>query len=137
MPLAHEVDRVKSSVLIIEDDDDLRKVLAYTLRMAGHNPFTAITAEDALLLLNDSRCDLCIVDLELPRMDGLSALSAMAAKQPTFPIIAMTASADVAGAEVRARGATALIRKPFSSTELLDAVSAALIPGGHHSRFRA
>ncbi len=119
-----------SSVLIVEDDDDLRKVLAYILRAAGHDPLTAVTAEDALVLLGGTRCDLAILDLKLPRMDGLVALSNMAAEQPTFPIIAMTASVDVAEAEVRARGAAVFIRKPFSSTELLDAVSAALVPDG-------
>ena len=114
------------SVLLVEDDADQRKVLAYILRAAGYDPITAITAEDALALLEDGRCDLAVLDLQLPRMNGLAALGAMVAKWPTFPVIMTTASTDVREADARARGARGFLRKPFSAGEFLTAVRAAL-----------
>jgi two-component system OmpR family response regulator len=117
-------------VLLVQEDDDQRKVLAYILRAAGYDPISAISAEDGLALLDDGRCDLAVLDLQLPCMDGLEALSAIVAKRPTFPVIMVTASADVREADVRARGARGLLRKPFPSAEFLDAIRAGLVSDG-------
>jgi len=117
-------------VLLVHEDDDQRKVLAYILRAGGYDPISAISAEDGLALLDDGRCDLAVLDLQFPRKNGLAALGAMVAKRPTFPVIVATTSMDVGETEARARGARGFLRKPFSAGEFLDAVRACLAPDG-------
>jgi len=117
-------------VLLVEKDDDQRKVLSFILRSAGYDPISAITAEDGLALLDDGRCDLAIVDLRSPCIDGLELMGAMVANQPACPVIVATASLEVREAEVRALGAQGFLRKPFSAAEFLDAIRAGLASGG-------
>ena len=109
-------------VLLVEEDDDQRKVLAYILRAAGYDPISAITAEDGLALLDDGRCDLAVLDLQFPYINGLAVMGAMVAKRPACPVIVATTSTEVREAEVRARGARGFLRKPFSVDEFLDQI---------------
>jgi DNA-binding response OmpR family regulator len=115
-------------VLIVEDDPDLRAVVAAALRMGGYDPISAVTAEDGLSLLEDGRCDAAIVDVGLPRMDGLEALDAVSARWPSVPVIVATASPEIGEAQVLAQGASAFLRKPFSADQLLLAMAAVLKP---------
>ncbi len=113
-------------VLIVENNDDQRRLLALLLRDAGLVPVPAWNAEDGLDILEDCACDLAIFDIQLPGMDGLKALSIIAEKQPRLPVVLVTASGDTREAQARALGARGFLRKPFSASEFLDAVRAAL-----------
>ncbi len=117
-------------VLLVEEDDDHRKVLAYILRAAGYDPISAISAEDGLALLDDGRCDLAVLNLRSSCINGLAAMGAMVANRPACPVIVATTSTEVREAEVRARGARGFLRKPFSVDEFLDAIRAVLAPDG-------
>ena len=113
-------------VLLVENDDDQRRLLALLLRGAGLVPVPAWNAEDGLEILEDSACDLAVFDIQLPGMDGLKALSIIARKQPRLPVVLVTASGDIREAQARALGARGFLRKPFSGSEFLEAVGAAL-----------
>ena len=115
-------------VLVVEDDNDMRAVIAATLRTAGYDPISAVAAEDALSLLEDGRCDAAVLDVRLPGMNGLDALGAISAKWPAFPVIVATASVKVRESQVLARGAQGFLRKPFSAAQLLAAVAGVLEP---------
>ncbi len=117
-------------VLLVENDDDHRRLLALLLRSAGHVPVPAWSAEDGLTILEEDACDLAVFDIQLPGMDGLKALSVVAEKLPGLPVVLVTASGDMREAEARFLGAKGFLRKPFSASEFLDTVGAALASGG-------
>jgi two-component system response regulator HydG len=116
-------------VLLVENNDDHRKLLSILLRDAGLVPVPAWNAEDGLQILDDCVCDLAVFDIQLPGMDGLAALSVVAEKLPRLPVVLVTASGDVREAHARSLGAKGFLRKPFSANEFLDAVGAALDSG--------
>jgi CheY-like chemotaxis protein len=69
-PVSPEAALQGRSVLVIEDDDDAREVMALMLRSCGAVPHTAVTGEDGLRLMGEKCFDAVICDLGLPGMDG-------------------------------------------------------------------
>ena len=117
-------------VLVVEDDADMRAVVAATLRTAGYDPISAVSAEDGLALLENGDCHAALLDFRLPGRSGLDALGAISAKWPAFPVIVATASSEIAEAHALARGARGFLRKPFSAAQLLAAIAEVLGPAG-------
>ena len=64
-------------ILLVEDDDDQRKLLSWLLRRGGFEPVTAWEARHGLEILDCRRCALAIFDVQLPGMSGLTALRAV------------------------------------------------------------
>jgi CheY-like chemotaxis protein len=124
-----EGDMMDGRVLLVENDDDHRKLLALLLRGAGYVAVPAWNAEDGIAILEDDACDLAVFDIQLPGMDGLKALGVLAETRPGLPVILVTASGDMREAEARLLGAKGFLRKPFSASEFLDAIADALRAG--------
>lgn len=115
------------SVLVIEDDDLLRDGLCALLGQSGYQTISAADAESAQLLLAQHKLDGLILDLGLPKMDGLELLSLIRAQKNAIPILILTARDSmedrVAGLNL---GADDYLSKPFSKVELQARVSAML-----------
>ncbi len=112
---------MKPNVLVVEDEEKLRRVIQLRLSGEGYEVTQAGTAEEALMLAN--RADLILSDLRLPGMDGLELLALLRRQNSTVPVILMTAHGSV-GAAVQAMksGAADFVEKPFS----LDHLSAVM-----------
>lgn len=114
-----------STVLIVEDEDKLRRVIELQLKAAGHEVLLAATAEIGLRLAEQA--DLILTDLRLPGMDGLALLAQLRRQNLTTPVIVMTAFGTVeAAVEAMKSGASDFLLKPFSLDHLMTVVGKAL-----------
>jgi len=117
---------MNSHILIVDDDDLMRRSLAFNLEQAGYRASTAATAEDALALGARDRPDLVLMDIGLPGMDGLEAMRAFK-ENAHLPVILVTARRreldEVLGLEL---GGDDYITKPFDMDVLLAHIKAVL-----------
>lgn len=107
------------NILLVEDDLALSDALSDSLRRHGYAVNCVHTGKQALLALNAESCDLAILDLGLPDMDGLAVLKEVRNRRQTLPILILTArdsvTDKVAGLD---SGADDYLAKPFDMTEL-------------------
>jgi two-component system phosphate regulon response regulator PhoB len=120
---------VKRSVLVVEDEEDIRELVSYTLLKEGYQVVTVGTGEDALAVAEAQPPDLILLDLMLPGIDGMVVCQRLRAgtKNAKTPILMLTAKSEerdiVAGLTI---GANDYIAKPFSRDVLMARVRAAL-----------
>jgi DNA-binding NtrC family response regulator len=116
---------MKKRILVVEDEEKLRRVIELQLVSAGFDVDQAGTAEAALRLAD--RADLVLTDFKLPRMDGLEFLGLIRRQNAQIPVIIMTAFGSVETAvEGMKGGATHFLLKPFSPHHLMQVVGKAL-----------
>ncbi len=119
-------------ILVVEDDKHIFKLVKYNLEKAGFDCIVTVTGEDALEVLDREPIDLIILDIMLPKMDGLETcrLIKQEKKLSNIPIIMLTAKGGetdkVVGFEL---GADDYVVKPFSPRELILRVKAILKRG--------
>lgn len=115
-----------TTLLLVEDDEGLRKALALTLRARGHQVAEAGTGAQALDLLGRKRVEVVILDLGLPDLDGTEVLRRLRTTSEV-PVIVLSARRDEID-KVRAldAGADDYVSKPFGVDELLARVRAAV-----------
>jgi len=116
---------MSARILVVEDEDKLRRVIELQLKGAGFDVDQAGTAEDALKLAD--RADLILTDLRLPGMTGLDLLAQIRRQNSQTPVIVMTAFGTVENAvEAMKAGAVDFLLKPFSLDHLMTVVNKAL-----------
>ena len=115
-----------STILLVDDEDSVQKLLAYPLERDGFRVLQARDCEEALARFSDEHVDLVVLDLMLPKLDGLEVCKRLRAESQV-PIIMLTARDDeldkVVGLEL---GADDYITKPFSIREFRSRVRALL-----------
>ncbi len=100
-------------LLLIEDDEHVAQVLADAFTSQGHATAITYTGEDGLAYLTRERPDAVVLDVRLPRLNGVEVLRQIRATDPTLPVIIMTGLATLGEiAEVRRLGVTEIIEKP-------------------------
>jgi two-component system response regulator PilR (NtrC family) len=117
----------KNQVLVVDDEADIRELLAMTLARMGVESHGAATHEEALALLAANHYDLCLTDMRLPDGDGLSVLAHVARNHPHMPVAVITAhgSTENAVAALKA-GAFDYLAKPVSLEQLRALIRSAL-----------
>jgi len=115
-----------STILLVDDEESIQKLLTYPLERDGFRVVQAWDGEEALARFNEEDVDLVVLDVMLPKLDGIEVCKQLRAKS-TVPIIMLTARDDeldkVLGLEL---GADDYITKPFSIREFRSRVRALL-----------
>jgi DNA-binding NtrC family response regulator len=116
-----------ASILIVDDEGPIRRILSMLLRERRHRITEAASGEEALALLAEAKPDLVLLDLKLPGIDGLETLKRLRALEPRLDVVMMTAHGTISSAvEAMRRGAFDYLTKPFDNDELLILVDRAL-----------
>jgi CheY-like chemotaxis protein len=111
----------KPRVLIIEDDDDVRDLIAGRLRAVGYHVECAATGEEGVTKARLKAPHLVILDILLPGMDGWEALREIRADKPPGSVAAMVVS--IVDADHPPATVDAYIVKPFRSSQIVDKVA--------------
>lgn len=113
------IDYRKESILVVEDDESLRKVFEDLLSFLGFSVRSTATAEDALKILHSDTYTFLLTDLKLPQMDGLELIKRVSKSFPDVNTIAMTGVVEgYKYVDVINAGAQDFIKKPFEVFEL-------------------
>lgn len=125
------------TVLLIDDDESLRRVVEYNLREDGYTVMTAADGRSGLQRFQESTVDLVLTDIRMPEMDGVELLTHLKAMQPDLPVIVLTAHGTIDSAvEAMKVGAFDYLTKPFSREQLKASVRKALELGALASENR-
>jgi CheY-like chemotaxis protein len=116
-----------STILIVDDDPLVQGAIQALLNRAGHKTRVANDGEVALAAMAAAPCDVVILDILMPRKEGLETLIELKRLYPKIRVIAMSASVvrkhnDFLAIATKF-GADAILRKPFTESDLLNAVS--------------
>ncbi|HTJ40504.1 MAG TPA: response regulator transcription factor [Kofleriaceae bacterium] len=115
------------TILIVEDDEPIATGLSLNLRLAGNEPEVARDGEVALEMLADKAFDLVLLDLNLPRKNGLEVLSSLREADNLVPVIVLSARDGEFDKVAALRlGADDYVTKPFALAELLARIDAVL-----------
>jgi two-component system phosphate regulon response regulator PhoB len=120
---------LKKSILVVEDEEDIRELVSYHLLKDGYQVAGVATGEEALAMVESQIPDLIVLDLMLPGIDGISVCRKLRSGPRTaaIPIVMLTAKREeadmIAGLN---EGASDYIPKPFSPKVLLARVAAVL-----------
>jgi len=117
----------KASLLLVDDDPDLLRLLAIRLKANGYDVTAVDSAQRALASISASRPDLVLTDLRMEGMDGLALFHEMQSAYPGLPVIILTAHGTIPDAVAAVkRGVFGYLTKPYDAEELLSHVERAL-----------
>ncbi len=117
----------RAKILVIDDDESLRRVLEYNLAQEGYAVLTAASGEQGLDLLRREGADVVVTDVRMAGMDGLQVMERVRKQDPNIQVIILTAFGTIEMAvEAMRAGAFHYISKPFNRDELKLTISKAL-----------
>jgi two-component system OmpR family response regulator len=119
-------------ILVVEDDDKIASFVVKGLKQAGYAVDRCGDGEEALILAETTAYDAAVVDIMLPKLDGLSVIQRLRAKKCGTPVIVLSAKASV---DDRVKGLQAggddYLTKPFAFSELLARIQALIRRSTH------
>jgi CheY-like chemotaxis protein len=114
------------TILIVDDEPEMRSMLQLIVGAAGYNVVVAANGHEAGLMLNSEKVALVITDLLMPDKDGLEVLSHVRKKFPDIPVVVMSGGGRMPHGEylrmAKTFGARAVLEKPFENERLLKMI---------------
>jgi chemotaxis protein histidine kinase CheA/CheY-like chemotaxis protein len=117
------------NIMIVDDSLSVRKSLSLLIENAGFEPLLAKDGVEAIEVMNETQPNVMLVDMEMPRMDGLELTAHVRANQATqnLPIFMITSrTTEKHRLQAKSAGVSAYLTKPYQDTELLDLIDKAL-----------
>ena len=115
------------TVLLADDDENLRRVMEFQLGEAGYKVISAADGQEALTIFEHNEVDCVITDLRMPRLSGLELLEKIKATNGDVPVVVTTAFGEVETAVSAMKlGAFDYVNKPFNRDEILLTIERAL-----------
>lgn len=116
-----------ANILVVDDEPDLRRYLADELRDEGYSADMAADGVDAVLRVIDGGIDVVLMDIRMPRLDGLNALRILRRLAPNLPVIMFTGQAGQGDMLETARlGALTCLLKPVNVERLREVIAQAV-----------
>jgi len=119
----------KKTIMVVDDNPDIVTILRITLESNGFNVRCSYSGEDLFASLKEQMPDLILLDIMMPKMDGLEVLARLKGNPATasIPVILLTVKADDEDVQIGYKmGADIYITKPFTGTEVLEAINLVL-----------
>lgn len=126
-----------ASVLIVDDDDEIRLLLGSVLTEYGFDVFEGLDGMETVGLLETIQPDLLLLDILMPNMDGLELLREIANREIDVPVIVFTGAADEEfSTRALETGAAAFMTKPLEMQALMDTIKKVMPPLDHLGNYR-
>lgn len=120
------MERNNKSILVVDDNHDLRYVLSVRLISTGYKVYEAANGWEALEQMGKHSIDVVLTDYNMPEMNGFTLLSHCRAKWPGTPVVLFSGEQDDVAHEAVERGAFAWVRKGSEFTMLLECLDYAI-----------
>ncbi|MBW1811403.1 MAG: sigma-54-dependent Fis family transcriptional regulator [Deltaproteobacteria bacterium] len=118
---------MNATILVADDEQNIRRVLSATLAKEGHEVITARDGEEAIARLSKGNIHVVVTDLKMPKADGLQVLAYVQRNLPQVPVIIITAHGTVDNAvHALKSGAFDYITKPFEKSDLINIIAKAV-----------
>lgn len=116
---------MRKCVLVVDDEADLRELIAFDFDEAGFLVLEAENAKSAMNILENNKVDIVISDIRMPDGDGVTLLEEVKQKFPNHmpAFIFITGYSDITAEEAMKRGASGFFSKPFDRRKLIESVS--------------
>ena len=116
-----------TTILIADDDDNVRYALSKLLRKAGYHVLEAQNGKEASKLLRKAMPDVLVTDIVMPEQDGIGLLNTARELSPAIPVLVMSGGGNIVGLDylslAQTMGANATLCKPFDNDEVLSVVA--------------
>jgi two-component system chemotaxis response regulator CheY len=118
-------------ILVVDDESDVRKVIQMTMNKAGYDVIEAEDGEKAIQVINEGEnpllVDVIVIDIRMPKIDGVEAIHYFQQQYPRVPIIVLTAFPDMEMAiGLLKKGIVDYLLKPTEKENLLNSVAKAM-----------
>lgn len=116
-----------TTVLVVDDERDIRELIGDGLKRLGHTVLEADSGSSALQIIQEHKINLLVTDIRMPNGDGISLLKDIREQNlGSFPVIVMTGFSDVSPEEILQLGAKHILLKPFRLKEFITVVNSCL-----------
>lgn len=124
---APELDGLPPSILIVDDDDQVRRLLNRLIETAGYNPIEAERGRDAIVILEEGEVDLMLLDINLRVGSGIEVLRILRRRQIEVPTIIISGYVSTGVTEqLMELGVDNIMAKPFHTDRVLEEIEKAL-----------
>lgn len=117
---------MKKSILVVDDNEDVRDVISYDLLKRGYNVLFACNGLDALHVLNTEKIDLLLSDVQMPECDGLTLMKKVQESEHNPVCLLMTGFNSFPPEEIKKIGVNGVFDKPIDRAVLFNVIDKAL-----------